>query len=55
MGKLFRALVAKSLPYLAVLLSSSPAFGNTLTVMNTNDSGPGQGVQEEGSRSRRRR
>ena len=41
MGKLFHALVAKSLPYLAVLLSSSPAFGNTLTVMNTNDSGPG--------------
>ena len=41
MRKLFHALVAKSLPYLAVLLSSSPAFGNTLTVVNTNDSGPG--------------
>ncbi len=41
MRRLFHAWVAKPLPYLAVLLSSSAAFGQTLTVANTNDSGPG--------------
>ena len=41
MRRLFRALAAKSLLYLTVLLSASPAFGNTLTVANTNDSGSG--------------
>jgi hypothetical protein len=39
--KSFRALTAMSLSVLAVLVSSLPAFGNTLTVANTNDSGPG--------------
>src|SRR5262245_35885255 len=41
MRSLFHALAVRSLPYLTVLLSSSAAFGNTLTVANTNDSGPG--------------
>ena len=41
MRELFHALAANSLPYLLVLLSSWPAFGGTLTVTNTNDSGPG--------------
>ena len=41
MRRFFHALAAISLPCLTVLLSSSPVFGNTLTVANTNDSGPG--------------
>jgi IPT/TIG domain len=41
MRRSFHAFAAMSLPVLTVLLSSLPAFGNTLTVANTNDSGPG--------------
>src|SRR5262245_65417375 len=41
MRPLLRAMAVRSLPYLAVLLPASSASGSTLTVANTNDSGPG--------------
>ena len=37
----FHAFAVMSLAALSVLLSSAAAFGNTVTVANTNDSGPG--------------